>query len=168
MMGRRYHRLSLIFLLMIIFLLIMFRVIDNFCEEAETAKAETSQETDFLQNVKHDANVSRYLHNLARRYDELEQQKSYLLSVIRNILDRKVTLNDKYQFIIGLEKEILPKESDDLQQDSDWSSTNTILMQPKYIFNCTNINNISLKKKNWTRCFKTNIFRILSWDTCSC
>jgi hypothetical protein len=68
----------------------MFRVIDNICEEADTVKAETSQETDFLQNIKHDANISRYLHNLARQYNELEQQKSYLISVIRNILDRNV------------------------------------------------------------------------------
>jgi hypothetical protein len=48
----------------------MFRVIDNICEEADTVKAETSQETDFLQNIKHDANISRYLHNLARQYNE--------------------------------------------------------------------------------------------------
>ena len=89
-MDRRYIKLSLIFVPMIIYLSIMFRVIDNVCEETETIKADTYEETAFLQNIKHDGNVSRYLHNLARKYDELEQQKSYLISVIRNILDRNV------------------------------------------------------------------------------
>ena len=125
----------------------MFRVIDKFCAEVETAKAETSQETAFLQNIKHDADVSRFLHNLAWKYDELEQQKSHIIPVIRNILDRNIILNDKYQFTNRLDKNIHPRESDDLKQDADWSSTKTILIKPKYIFDCTHINNISLKQK---------------------
>ena len=146
-MDRRYIKLSLIFVPMIIYLSIMFRVIDNVCEEAETIKADTYEETAFLQNIKHDGNVSRYLHNLARKYDELEQQKSYLISVIRNILDRNVILNDKYQFTNRLDKKIHQRESDDLKQDADWSSPKSILIKPRYIFNCTNINKISLKQK---------------------
>ena len=46
-----------------------------------------------------------------------------------------------------MDKKIHPRESNDLKQDADWSFPKSILVKPRYIFNCTNINKISLKQK---------------------
>jgi hypothetical protein len=81
-------------------------------------------------------------------YNEREQQKSYLISVIRNILDRNVIWNDKYQFTNRLDKKIHPRESDDLKHDADWSSTKECLN--------TKIHSILIFTKFWRRLLKDN------------
>ncbi|CAC5414880.1 PKDCC [Mytilus coruscus] len=146
-MDRRYMKLSLIFVPMIVYLSIMFRVIDNFCEETDISTDETVHSTAVLKNTKPDTNMSRYLQSLVKKYDELEQEKVYLLSLIKSLLGRNTLSQDKNNFMNELDKMVHPRIIKAQKPKSDWSSTETNIVKPKYLFNCTNINKISLKQK---------------------
>ncbi|CAG2253925.1 PKDCC [Mytilus edulis] len=146
-MDRRYMKLSLIFVPMIVYLSIMFRVIDNFCEDTDISTSETVYSTAVLKNTKPDTNMSRYLQSLVKKYDELEQEKVYLLSLIKSLLDRNTVFQDKNNFMNELDKIVHPKKIKAQKPKFDRSSIETNIVKPKYLFNCTNINKISLKQK---------------------
>lgn len=118
----------------------MYKVMDNICED--TYKKLSSPPELPHQDIRRNINMSFHLNILAKRYEHLEKQRNHLLSVIRDVLTQTNIGKDRINFwneLDRFEKNVKGINSIKIIKQN--------IVKPKYIFNCTNINEITLKQK---------------------
>lgn len=145
-MEKRYVKVSIFLLPFVLYTAVMLKMLDNACQ-TEIFRKHASPTDVFPRVLEQSHNTTVLLHSVLRKYEAIDRQRTKLSEMLNKLLSEEspetLASNDlAVQYFNGRNLRDL-KGFDKIGRKPD----RPIVTKAKYVFNCTNINEIKLIKK---------------------